>query len=67
MMQDSHLENSEIAFYPGYAEETYLVRDCRKVFGLNARQLRRLSQDEFRDLVSVYLVSGKSYRKHRRG
>jgi len=51
LMTYTELDNSEIADYLGYREETHFARDCRKVFHLNPRQLRELFEKDLYDLL----------------
>jgi len=43
--------NSEIAAFLGYRAETHLARDCQKLLQISPKQLRELSEKDFRALL----------------
>lgn len=59
LMEYSDLDNSEIALSLQYREETHFARDCRKVFDLNPKQLRELSEIDFVDLLKKNFFEAK--------
>ncbi len=46
-MKYTSLDNSEIADYLRYHEETHFARDCRKIINLTPKQLRAMPEREF--------------------
>jgi len=55
LMQYTDLDNSEIAGFLRYPEETHFARDCRKVFNLKPNELRRLAEKDLVELVKGIL------------